>query len=251
MAAIDGSHPSTRLGTFVWPRIRWAITWSQLTPERISPPGARRAPVSRLPVWQLWMPPISASSVYSPRRNRSFSRNGRSGSSTLPSSMPRPSPRAHHSPLWKPLPANRTANRTGGSGTPGADATGLAPHTGTDSSHGRAIVTPTPRRNARREMGWGLRFMALLLFDSWRQAASLVSLREPASEAACGYGTSLGVLPAADHCKLRAANDHLHGGRNSPAVPAQLRDHLVEQGLVGKRHRAPQRVAEQPPAEQP
>ena len=45
-----------------------------LMPERISPPGARWAPVSRLPVWELWMPPLRASSLYRPRMKSSFSR---------------------------------------------------------------------------------------------------------------------------------------------------------------------------------
>src|SRR5205085_905281 len=72
--------------------------------------------------------------------------------STLPNSSPRPSSLAHHSLRWKPLPQNSAANRTGGSeealrGAPSS------PQTGDDSSHGRAIDTPTPRRNVRRERG--------------------------------------------------------------------------------------------------
>ena len=39
---------------------------------------------------------------------------GASGWRTLPSSMARPVPLAHHSLLWKPLPEKRQANRTGG-----------------------------------------------------------------------------------------------------------------------------------------
>ena len=86
-----------------------------LTPERISPPLARCAPVSRLPVWQLWMPPIRASWLYSPRRNSSFSRNGMQRLEHLAQFHLSPSPLAHHSLLWNPLPENRQANRTGGS----------------------------------------------------------------------------------------------------------------------------------------
>src|SRR5262245_29006631 len=49
-----------------------------------------------------------------------------------------------------PQPMNRAANRFGSAtGTPLA--TVSAPQTGTDSSHGSAIVTPTPRRKVRRE----------------------------------------------------------------------------------------------------
>ncbi len=98
------------------------------------------------------MPPINASWLYSPRRNSNFSRKGRSGSSTLPSSILAPSPLAHHSLLWKPLPENRQANRTGGSEERPLDLS--SPQTGIDSSHGRAMVTPRPRRKVRRERGW-------------------------------------------------------------------------------------------------
>ena len=50
--------------------------------------------------------------------------------------MSRPLPFAHHSLLWKPLPANRTASRTGASLAP---RTGLAssPQTRNDSIHGQ------------------------------------------------------------------------------------------------------------------
>ena len=56
-----------------------------LTPERMPPPPSSGAPVSRLPVWALWMPPLPASALYRPRRKSSRSLNGASGSSTLPS----------------------------------------------------------------------------------------------------------------------------------------------------------------------
>jgi hypothetical protein len=42
------------------------------------------------------------------------SRKSASGVQTLPSSIDAPSPLAHHSCLWKPLPANRIAIRVGG-----------------------------------------------------------------------------------------------------------------------------------------
>jgi hypothetical protein len=56
---------------------------------------------------------------------------------------------AHHSLLWYPFPENRHANRTGGSAEPFF--VGAAPQTGTDSNQGKAIVTPSPFRNVRRE----------------------------------------------------------------------------------------------------
>jgi hypothetical protein len=51
------------LGTLVDAPYRWAISWSMLVPERISPPEASGAPESRLPVWELWMLPFSASAL--------------------------------------------------------------------------------------------------------------------------------------------------------------------------------------------
>ena len=59
-------------------------------------------------------------------------------------------PRAHHSWLWKPLPENRTARRTGASLAP-RTALASSPQTRSDSIHGSAMLTPTPRRKVRRE----------------------------------------------------------------------------------------------------
>src|SRR5690606_26934309 len=67
--------------------------------------------------------------------------------------MSAPVPLAHHSLEWKPLPANRTATRTGGSEAGAAAAAGVA-NTGSDSIHGRAIETPRPRRKVRRVVGF-------------------------------------------------------------------------------------------------
>ena len=50
-----------------------------------------------------------------------------------------------------PLPMNKVAKRFGkGPGVPAF--AGAAPQTGIDSSQGRDIATPTPRRKARREV---------------------------------------------------------------------------------------------------
>src|SRR2546423_14178928 len=56
-----------------------------------------------------------------------------------------------------PLPMKRTANRLGygpfaPAGLPGPELL----HVGSDSSHGSAIVTPSPRRTVRREMPMAL-----------------------------------------------------------------------------------------------
>ena len=126
-----------------------ARSWSKLVPERISPPEASGAPESRLPVCELWMLPFCASALYSPRMKSIRSRKSASGASTWPSSMSRPLPRAHHS-LWKPLPENSTARRTGASLAP-RTALASSPQTRNDSIHGSAMLTPTPRRKVRRE----------------------------------------------------------------------------------------------------
>src|SRR5579884_4504274 len=79
-----------------------------------------------------------------------FPFNGAIGSRQGPSRMSAPEPLAHHCVGLPPQPMNRAANRFGHGAVPPADA--LAPHAGIDSSHGRAIVTPAPRRNIRRDV---------------------------------------------------------------------------------------------------
>src|SRR5947209_2729458 len=79
-----------------------------------------------------------------------FDLRGASGSRHLPSSIAPPEPFAHQWGGLTPQPMYRAANRFGqGSGT--SPATVAEPQTGTDSSQGRAMVTPTPRRNVRRD----------------------------------------------------------------------------------------------------
>src|ERR1043165_218934 len=81
--------------------------------------------------------------------NSIFSFSGATGASTWPSSMPAPSPLAHHSLPWKPFPENSAANRTGAS--PPAAALGSSLHA-SDSIHGSAMATPNPLSMVRREM---------------------------------------------------------------------------------------------------
>jgi hypothetical protein len=95
------------------------------------------------------MLPFCASALKRPRTNNVFSRKSFIGVSTLPSVMPAPSPCAHHSLLWKPLPENSAAKRTGAS-LPAFDGRAVSPQTRIDSIHGSAMVTPTPRKNALR-----------------------------------------------------------------------------------------------------
>jgi len=80
-----------------------------------------------------------------------FSR-GRSedrGSRLLLNSMSAPVPFAHQFLGLMPLPMNRAANRLGGEEAAAPEVDSL-PSSGIASSHGMAIVTPTPLSNARR-----------------------------------------------------------------------------------------------------
>src|SRR5437868_581300 len=79
--------------------------------------------------------------------------NGAIGSRTEPSSIVAPEPFAYQFGKLTPQAMNKAAKRFGtGAGNPAV--TEVAPHTGMDSSHGRVIVTPMPRRNARRVSWW-------------------------------------------------------------------------------------------------
>src|SRR3954463_2366774 len=93
--------------------------------------------------------------------------SGASGARVLLSTMSAPLPEADHSLGLIPQPINITAKRRGrvASAPPVTIDDGSAPQAGSDSSHGNAIVTPTPRRNMRRlrtsgleRIGWGVSF---------------------------------------------------------------------------------------------
>ena len=129
-----------------------ARSWSMLTPARIRPPDANRSPVSRLPVWQLWMPHPRALGLYSPRIKRSFSLNDSSGASTRPNSNWPSDSLAHQCFLTNPLPAKTQANRTGGSLDELKAVS--SPYADIDSSQGRAMLAPKPRRIVRRDNLW-------------------------------------------------------------------------------------------------
>src|SRR5437868_9482769 len=92
------------------------------------------------------MPTPVAFLLKSPLTTLSFGRRASSGWSVLLNSMSAPLPLAHQWFGLMPQPMKRAANRFGQADAPLAD----APQTGSDSSHGNAIVTPTPRRKVRR-----------------------------------------------------------------------------------------------------
>src|SRR5687768_7106633 len=116
----------------------------------------------------------------------SFSRKSASGASTWPSSIARPSPLAHHSLPWKPLPANSTASRTGASLAAGLPLAS-SPQTFSDSSQGKAIVTPRPRSIVRREKVW---FVIGVLQRSGRDSFIIRTLA----------AANLAELAAGDNC---------------------------------------------------
>src|SRR5262245_52182105 len=106
-----------------------------------------------LPVIPGWMPTPVARLLNRPETTFILALSGAIGSRVLLSSMPAPAPFAHQWSGLTPRAMNRAAKRFGhGAGAP--PVMGAVPQTGTDSNHGRAIVTPTPRRNVRRET-WG------------------------------------------------------------------------------------------------
>src|SRR5206468_2131524 len=117
-----------------------------LIPPFSSAPFWSAAPERMLPVWPGWMPTPVAFLLNRPLTTLILARSGASGSRQRPSSIEAPEPFAHQLGGLMPQPMKRAANRFGqGIGT--SPATVGAPQTGTDSSHGSAIVTPTPRRN--------------------------------------------------------------------------------------------------------
>src|SRR5436190_15588864 len=78
--------------------------------------------------------------------------NGARGSRLLPSSICSPAPLAHQWLEFTPLPQNKVAMRFGKAAVSVGAGVTSAPQVGSDSSHGKDIVTPTPRRKVRRVM---------------------------------------------------------------------------------------------------
>src|SRR5262245_49806817 len=83
--------------------------------------------------------------------------SGSSGASVLPSFISAPLPLAHQWLPLMPLPMNSTAKRCGkaAAGAATDDAAPSPAQAESDSSQGRATVTPAPRRTARREEDTG------------------------------------------------------------------------------------------------
>src|SRR5215475_293122 len=119
-----------------------------LTSPRSTAPFCSAAPERMLPVWPGWMPTPVACLLNNPEMTFSRGRSEARGSRLLLNSMSAPEPLAHQCLGLMPLPMNRAAKRWGGEGVEEDD---LLPQTGSDSSQGRAMVTPTPVRKVRRQ----------------------------------------------------------------------------------------------------
>ncbi len=91
-----------------------------------------------------------------------------------------------------------------------------SPQTGSDSSHGSAIVTPTPRRNVRREIRpRSISRAAVFMFHAiYRSAARSARSSRPRLFRNCGLVTMLSirriepiiVLPRASRASLRSVS---------------------------------------------
>src|SRR5690349_10155086 len=115
-----------------------------------------------------------------------------------------------------PLPMNITAKRLGkGPAAPAVSA--AAPQTGIDSSHGRAMVTPAPRRK--------------ILRDGCDFGISI-------SSCCCGY---FGPAPGGE---LRAGDDALDQCVEPVAVGGELCPHVFECRLVGQHQASSERVGQ-------
>src|ERR1051326_6050707 len=120
--------------------------------------------------------------------------------------MAAPEPSEFQWSSFTPFPMNSTAKRFGNS-------SGGAPHAFRDSSHGKATVTPAPRRTVRREI---------------RDAGFGVRLGMDSPFSVKGGGRSRG----SDIQKLRAGNDGFHQAAEAIFVGLKLRLHLGNQRII-------------------
>src|SRR3954452_16382398 len=95
------------------------------------------------------MPCPVAALLNRPSMTLIFDLSGSSGASDSLSSIPAPAPLAHQRPGLMPVPMNNTAKRWGCAAGVAAEAE-LMPKPDSDSSHGKAMVTPVPRRKVLR-----------------------------------------------------------------------------------------------------
>src|ERR1043166_2849778 len=152
----------------------------------------------------------------------SLGRNAVSGSRLRPSSMAAPSPRADQLGGLMPLPMKRAAKRLGGeAGTPPARA-----RVPSDSSHGRAMLTPTPARNVRRDK---VCFIGVIPPQG---ANRPILLRG-------------GDFARPFVQKLRARDDGFDQAIEPVVVVGQPFTHAVDRVAVGRQEAAAQRIGQQ------
>src|SRR3954470_19765094 len=120
-----------------------------LVPPWSTAPLVSGIPERMFPVMPGWIPTPVDGLLKRPLMTLSFVLNGSRGWRLWLSSIAAPSPRADQWSGLTPHPMNCTTKRCGNAGGALGSA-GVAPQTGTDSSHGRAMQTPAPRRNSRR-----------------------------------------------------------------------------------------------------
>src|SRR5690349_14969758 len=128
-----------------------------------------------------------------------------------------------------PLPMNSTAKRLGKAG-----ADPVSANAESEGSHGSAMVTPAPRRTARRE----------ILGAELRVGSGMLT-------------TFPGLLRIWIHARieyaaveeLRAGDDSLYQGIEAVSVGGQARLHFLHEEFVGEQERAVQSVRQQLAAE--
>ena len=123
-----------------------------LMPPCSTAPRVSGMPERILPVMPGWMPTPVEGLLKRPLMTLSLVLYGSRGCRLLLSSIAAPSPFAHQLFGLIPVPMNWTTKRFGGV-LAALGASAAAPHTGRDSSQGRAMTTPAPRRKMRRESG--------------------------------------------------------------------------------------------------
>src|SRR3954449_10090313 len=106
-------------------------------------------PDNMLPVIAGCIPCPVAALLKRPSITLIFALSGSNGASDSLNSIVAPDPLAHQRPGLMPVPMKSTAKRCGCTAVVAAEAE-LRPKPDRDSSHGKAMVTPAPRRNVLR-----------------------------------------------------------------------------------------------------
>jgi hypothetical protein len=149
-----------------------------------------------------------------------FCLSGSSGASVLPSFMAAPEPSALQWSSLMPFPRNITAKRLGN-----AEGDGVSASAWSDSSQGKAMVQPAPRRIARRVTANGdFRFDCGISSLSPRRRFSFPL------ESRCRFLLEIRIALIA---KLRAGHDRFHQWLETVALGCQPIVHLLDQWRIG------------------